>query len=49
MLKKRGPASHKLPEDLRKQMGVANLHVAKGQFDEAVNVCMEIVRQGKYC
>ena len=27
-------------------MGMANLYLAKGQIDEAMEVCMEIIRQG---
>lgn len=27
-------------------MGMANLYLAKGQIDEAIEVCMEIIRQG---
>ena len=45
-LRKSGPSSHKLREDLRQQMGMANLYLAKGQIDEALDVCMEIIRQG---
>ena len=42
-----GPSSHKLREDLRQQMGVANLYLAKGKVEEAIDLCMEIVRQGR--
>lgn len=48
-LRKSGPSSHKLREDLRQQMGMANLYLAKGQIDEAIEVCMEIIRQGMIC
>eukprot|EP00794_Sanderia_malayensis_P008278 gene8278-9162_t len=47
-LRKSGPSSHKLREDLRQQMGVANLYLAKGQIDEAVDTCMEIIRQAPH-
>ncbi len=47
-LGKSGPSSYKLREDLRQQMGIANLYLAKGQIEQAVNICMEIIRQGNY-
>ena len=37
----------KLPELLRLQMGQANLLVAKGDFKQAADICMEIVREGE--
>ena len=47
-LKKSGPSSHKLREDLRQQMGMANLYLVRGQVDEALDACMEIIRQGRW-
>ena len=44
---KRTPANlNKLPELLRLQMGQANLLVAKQDFKQAADICMEIVREG---
>jgi len=39
---------NKLPELLRLQMGQANLLVAKRDFKQAADICMEIVREGNY-
>ena len=45
---KRTPANlNKLPELLRLQMGQANLLVAKQDFKQAADICMEIVREGR--
>lgn len=47
---KRTPANlNKLPELLRLQMGQANLLVAKQDFKQAADICMEIVREGTPC
>lgn len=46
-LRKRAPFSrNRLPELLKMQMGQANLLVAKGDFKQAADICMEIVREG---
>ena len=46
-LRKRIPFSrNRLPELLRMQMGQANLLVAKGDFKQAADICMEIVTEG---
>ena len=46
-LRKRTPFSrNRLPELLKMQMGQANLLVAKGDFKQAADICMEIVREG---
>ena len=37
---------NRLNEMLRLNMGQANLHVAKGEFKQAADICMEIIREG---
>ncbi|XP_066910482.1 general transcription factor 3C polypeptide 3-like [Clytia hemisphaerica] len=46
--KRTPPNHHKLPELLRLQMGQANLLVAKQDFKQAADICMEIVREAPY-
>ena len=36
-----------LPHHLKSVMGQANLRVARGDLEEAIKICMEIIRQGK--
>lgn len=40
--------STKLPKDLRGLMGEANLAYARGAHEDAIKMCMEVVRQGRY-
>ena len=35
-----------LPQHLKAAMGQANLRVARGDLEEAIKICMEVVRQG---
>lgn len=37
-----------LPKKFEYQMGQANLCCAHGEYEKAKNICMEIIRQGKY-
>ena len=38
----------KIPKALRGLMGEANLAYARGAHEDAVKMCMEVVRQGEY-
>ena len=39
-----------LPHHLKSVMGQANLRVARGELEEAIKICMEVIRQGEgYC
>lgn len=39
----------KLPRALRGLMGEANIRFARGEHEEAILMCMEIIRQGVSC
>ena len=39
---------NQLPKKFEHQMGQANLCCAHGEYEKAKNICMEIIRQGKY-
>ncbi|CAJ0938599.1 unnamed protein product [Ranitomeya imitator] len=45
MMKAKRPRS-KLPRALRGLMGEANIRFARGEAEEAILMCMEIIRQG---
>ena len=38
---------NKLPQHLKRLMGEANMSFAKGQHEETIRLCTEIIRQGK--
>lgn len=39
--------STKLPRELRGLMGEANLRYARGEHEDTIKMCLEIIRRGK--
>lgn len=44
---KKAKKTSKLPRDLQGLMGEANMNFARGVYEEAVKMCMEVIRLGK--
>lgn len=40
---------NRLPQHLKRLMGEANMTFARGQHDETIRLCTEIIRQGELC
>lgn len=42
------PRRNEVPPKFRRRMGEANIFCAKGEYDKAKEICIEIIRQGIY-